>query len=949
MDQERYAAIQEVFKQAVSLPPTRREAFLLEACRGDESLLTEVRSLLDHDRQVGGPLDTPTAGRFGSGELPAAQEIKIRDLPRQIAGFRILRIIGEGGMGIVCEAKQDRPARHVALKLLQPRHFSSRMRHRFELESEVLGRLQHPGIAQVISSGMVELSGKPCPYFAMELIDGRAITDYARISKLSVGKRLELVIQLCDAVHHAHQRGVIHRDLKPANILVTNEGQAKVLDFGISRLVDDNDDRITRQTEVDQLIGTLQYMSPEQIAAGSDIDARSDVYALGAISFELLTGSPPIDIAERPLPDAIRAIAESDRARLRNAAPALPGDLDVIHAKALALDRTRRYDSASALARDLERFLKREPVSARPLSASYQIWSFARRNPALATTTAVLAFVLVAGIGVSTMLAVRAMRAEALAADRLHTVEEERDRAFAAEQVAQSRREEAERQRNIADAVNDFLNEDLLASANPERNGRNVTVREILGLASSRIGSRFEDNPLVEAAISMTIGTSLRSLGDLDAARDAFEHACQLYESTAGTAALETLRARRAFGLSLIDAGDLEQADDMITAAHESTRRHHASRQREIGRSLIDVGLVRIAQGRYEDAEKSIADGIQTIEASDNHEADDLLEARYHLLRSIIMQGRYDKAMSVGKKLFEDQHSLLGPSHPNTLITSTELAGLHLRREENAEAIDLLEQTASIQEQTFGPSHPETIHALSNLAAASKMIGRHDAAEPIYLKLVDLCKQESLQSLNLCSTVYNNLARLYDAQERFDESEPLYLQAISRRRELLGNNHPDTCGVMENLAAMYARTGRTDEATRLIGNVLESRRQVLGDSHRETIFSMYHLGSLFAKEGKLEQAAPLLAEAAQHAKSAFKPGSPWIGKYLVELGTVQLSLNRLEAAEGTLIEAYETLQAALGKKESLTRRAANELARLFEKKNDPDKATQWKTAAAPSE
>ena len=326
--------------------------------------------------------------------------------PAQVAGYRVVRFIGRGGMGAVYEAEQDNPRRLVALKVIRPGLASRDLLKRFDREAHLLGRLHHPGIAQVYAAGRAD-DGQP--FFAMELVAGPPLTEYANRHRLDTAARLELLARVCDAVQHAHDQGVIHRDLKPPNILVDAAGQPKVLDFGVARATD-ADLRATTATEVGQVIGTLAYMSPEQAAGDpAALDPRSDVYALGVVLFELLAGRLPYSLQGLPMAEAARVIHERDPDRLGSVNTAMRGDVETIVAKALEKDKARRYASAAALAADLRRFLAGEPIAARPASAWYQFRKFARRNKALVGGVAATFAALLAGLA----LAVTSARREA--------------------------------------------------------------------------------------------------------------------------------------------------------------------------------------------------------------------------------------------------------------------------------------------------------------------------------------------------------------------------------------------------------------------------------------------------------------------------------------------------------------------------------------------------------
>ncbi len=327
-----------------------------------------------------------------SGPLPGDPQ----PLPTSIGRYRILRLLGEGGMGMVYEAEQDFPQRIVALKVIRAGYATGEMLRRFENETQALGRLQHPGIAQIYDAGAVETPFGKQPYIAMELVRGQTLLDYCDSQKLNTRQRLELMAKICDAVQHAHQRGLIHRDLKPANILVGEDGQPKILDFGVARLTD-SDAQATRQTNMGEIIGTLAYMSPEQVSGeAEDIDTRSDVYALGVILYEVLSGKAPYAIG-RQIHEAVRAIRQDEPTALSSVNRTYRGDIETIVARALEKDKTRRYGSAAELAADIRRYLHDEPIVARPPSTTYQLQKFARRHKALVSGIAAVFVVLALG------------------------------------------------------------------------------------------------------------------------------------------------------------------------------------------------------------------------------------------------------------------------------------------------------------------------------------------------------------------------------------------------------------------------------------------------------------------------------------------------------------------------------------------------------------------------
>lgn len=377
-----------------------------------------------------------TTQPFDGGAIPW-NEPPVSAIPDHIGEYRILGLLGQGGMGAVYEAEQQSPRRAVALKVIRPGSASPEALRRFEVESQTLARLTHPSIAQIYGAGTFRSPlGATMPYFAMELVRGEPLTRHAQRASLSTAARLRLLAQIARAVDHAHTRGVVHRDLKPGNILVTPEGLPKILDFGIARVADEQRPE-TIATRTGEIVGTLAYMAPEQVAGDPEaIDPRADVYALGVILYELLTGALPIDLSGRGIADAARAIAEIEPARLGTSRRDLRGDPETIAHKALEKDRSRRYPSAAELAADIERYLSNQPIVARPPSALYLISKFTRRNTGLVAGVSAAFVALCVGAGVAIDRAIAATRAEHAARDA--ELEANAQRGLAERRLAQS-------------------------------------------------------------------------------------------------------------------------------------------------------------------------------------------------------------------------------------------------------------------------------------------------------------------------------------------------------------------------------------------------------------------------------------------------------------------------------------------------------------------------------
>ena len=745
MTPARWAQMKEVFLAAMEKPQSEREAFLSDACP-DASVRQEVRKLLE--AEDGPSLESPVPGMLAAAALPAV-----------IGRYRIVRLLGEGGMGAVYEAEQDQPRRTVALKVIKAGVASPELLRRFEHESQALGRLHHPGIAQIYEAGTADTGFGPQPYFAMELIQGESLLRYAEAHHLNTSQRLELMGKVCEAVHHAHQRGIIHRDLKPGNILVDETGQPKILDFGVARATD-ADAQATHQTDLGQLVGTLAYMSPEQVLADPlELDTRSDVYALGVILFELLAGRLPYEVSGQ-LPKAVRTIREEDPTRLSSISRTYRGDIETIVAKALEKDKARRYSSAAELAADIQRYLKDEPITARPPSAAYQVGKFARRHSALVIGVAVAFVILVAGVIASTWEAARAMRAE----------------------------EEALRQRDSAKAISDFLQNDLLAQASANVQARpdrkpdpDLKVRTALDRAAARIARRFDRQPLVEASIRQTMGDTYRELGLYPDAQRQLERALDLRRRTLGEDQPDTLRSTEALASLYRVQGKYALAEPLLTKALDARRRVLGEEHPDTLSAMNSLAVLYWEERRYAEAEplytKALV-GRRRISGEEHHET---LTIMANLASVYIDQGKYAQAELLLIKAVNGHRRVSGEEHPGTLNIMNTLAVTYRHEGKYAEAEALSTKILEAQRRVSGEEHPATLIAMHNLAMLYYQQERYAEAEPLVTKALAASRRvlgPAHRTTGLCLTL---LARLRLAQHRYAEAESVLRESTHDR------------------------------------------------------------------------------------------------------------------------------------------------------------------------
>lgn len=718
-----------------------------------------------------------------------ARRTDAQALPATIGRYRILRLLGEGGMGAVYAAEQESPQRIVALKVIRAGFADNEMLRRFENETQALGRLQHPGIAQIFDAGTAETPFGRQPYFAMELVRGETLLRYCDQHKLNVKQRLELMAKICDAVQHAHQRALIHRDLKPANILVGEDGQPKILDFGIARLTD-SDAQATRQTDVGQLLGTLAYMSPEQVLGDpAELDTRSDVYALGVILYELLAGKGPYEVG-RQIHEAVRVIREDEPTSLSVVNRTYRGDIETIVGKALEKDRTRRYGSAAELATDIRLHLHDKPIVARPPSTTYQIQKFARRNKVLVTGVAAVFVVLVVGVFASTWEAVQARRAE----------------------------RKAQQETAIAQAVNDFLQNDLLGQAsayNQSRPDPNITVRTVLDRAAQNVQGKFEKQPEVEGAIRDTIGRTYTDLGLYPEAHRQLERAVQLERTTSGVnspAAIQTLL-------------HLEDAEE--------------------------------AGGQYAQAEGHAREALETSRRALGAGSPTTITAMNRLTSALDYTGKYEEAEPLAKEAVAISRRVLGEDSRGTLSSMHFLAIIEYEMGKNAQAETLNSQILAVQLKNLGPDHPDTLSTMNNLAATYGSERKYAQAAALDEKLVAargrVLGPEHPDTLDVMS----NLGFDYRSERRFDQAQALDEKILAIEKRVLGPEHPLTLRSMHNMAADTRMLGDVAKAETLDRQTLAIRQRVLGPENPDTLWSMANLAGDLHAERQYAQAAAL--------------------------------------------------------------------------------------------
>jgi serine/threonine protein kinase len=795
--------------------------------------------------------------------LPGAADAV--DPPDQIGPYKILQVLGEGGMGVVYMAEQREPfERRVALKVIKLGMDTKEIIARFEVERQALAVMDHPSIARVFDAGATD-SGRP--YFAMELVHGVPITAYCDRERLRTRERVELFIEVCQAVQHAHQKGVIHRDLKPSNVLVSlQDGKPvpKIIDFGVAKAMDRRLTDLTLVTVLGQPVGTPSYMSPEQFeSSGLDVDTRTDVYSLGVLLYQLLVGKlpfEPVDIekrsrtghrtdAQRPstrlsrLGSETTEVAAQRRTDVRSLARQLRGDLDWITLKAMAVDRGRRYPTANGLASDLERYLKREPVVARPPSALYRMDRFARRHKAGVAFGAALVSLV---IGFSVVTALQAGR-----------IARERDR--------------AELEAAKATSINTFL-QDVLGSADPwERGDREMTVIQALDQSVKRIDESFREQPLVGAAVRRTIGLTYVSLARYGEADPLLESALSTRRSLLGESHDDTVE-------SLLDMGALRRRQGRYPEAGTIAREVVAFRRRTLGEdrpelalALSELATILSLEGKFDEAEKAEEEALAIRRRVYGNRHVDVAESLYNLATiANDWKGDYKKSEALHRESLSIRRDVLGPEHADVGLSLNALAVVSLDQGDFAAAEALYKESLEIQRKVFGEEHPEVAIVMENLGGVYYRQGQYDRSIELLRQVLVLRRKMLGENHTAVARTLHNIGAVYAGAKDYANAETAYDESILRLRTSLGADHPDVATALYNVGQFLKAKGDLVGAEKTLREVLDIRlRKLGGETNPEIATARLSLGAVLILEKRFEEAERLLLEARAAREATF--------------------------------------------------------------------------------
>ncbi len=823
-----------VFAAALELPAAQRGAYLDQACAGDSALRGQVEALLRVHDAAGNFFDklASVAKPGAEGQMPGSSgTIRLPSIPSEKPGdkigrYKLLQQIGEGGCGVVYMAEQEEPVRRrVALKVIKLGMDTKTVIARFEAERQALALMDHPNIAKVLEAGATD-TGRP--YFVMELVRGIKITDYCDENNLSTSARLELFIQVCQAIQHAHQKGVIHRDIKPSNILVADHDGTpvpKIIDFGIAKAT--TDQRLTDKTlftAFEQFIGTPAYMSPEQAKlSGLDIDTRSDIYSLGVLLYELLAGSTPFDAKElmssgldamrkiireqEPVRPSIR-FATLQAADLTTTAKRrstdtpkllhqLRGDLDWIVMKCLEKDRTRRYETANGLAMDIQRHLQNELVLARPPSVGYKFQRLVRRNKLAFTALAAVTAALIIGLGV-------AIWSFFIEQQALHQAEAERKTA----------KTEAAK----ATAISDFFQQSLRAANPDERKSSEYTVRQLLDDYAAGLEGQFTNQPEVEAAVRVTIGKAYYRLGAGDKAQPHLERALVLN--------------RKLYG------------------EHE-----------QVAATLADCAWASFEQKDPAKAELQARAALE-IYRKDGTVGQPVLFALWALQQALNIQNRIADSIVVGEQALDMARKTPNMEYPETASILHALAESKNGQSKFAEGETLARQAVEMHRRLQGSQHPETGWALVALGQALGAQNKLDEAERADREALNIFRRQFLSGNKSVDSATFFLRAVLEAKGDLPGLVGIDQTTLADQRSVLGENSPAVALTLSTLAGHLRAEGKQAEAERAYRDALALEGKLPGEEAALAANSSA-LAELLRRSGRMAEAGALAREAAQ--------------------------------------------------------------------------------------
>jgi serine/threonine protein kinase/tetratricopeptide (TPR) repeat protein len=892
--------------------PQARQALLARECAGDDELRHRLEALLQAHERPQPALDQPLAAVARGADATEEQPGTV------LAGkYKLVERLAEGGMGSVWLAQQQEPVkRAVAVKLIKRDDESRAILARFEAERQALALMDHPNIAKVLDGGTTE---RGAPFFVMELVKGVPITRFCDERKLTPKQRLELFIPVCQAIQHAHQKGIIHRDIKPSNVLVAlydDKPVPKVIDFGLAKATGPQLTEQTLLTGFGALVGTPQYMSPEQATLNNlDIDTRSDIYSLGVLLYELLAGSPPFgrqQLEKAGMLEVLRVIREEEPPRPSvklssdHALPSLAanrstepgrltrllrGEIDWIVMKALEKERARRYETANAFALDIARHLADEPVQAGPPRAGYRLRKFVKRHTGQVVAVGLVLLALLGGIVGTTLGLVQAeaaRQAEAERADGERRAKLDAEQAAAAETKAKDQAERRLRQVEKGASILAWVFHDLDPKTE-EKEGESLRVLlgRRLGEAVKQLEGEAVGDALVVARLQLLLGNSLRELGHFAQAEAVLTKAARTLETSLKPDHPDVLDTKHHLAFLYQDQGKYSRAETLYKEVLQGRTARHADDHPHTLIAKNNLAQLYQSRGMYAQAEKLYKEVLEVQTARQGADHPHTLNTKHNLALLYQAQGKYPQAEALYKVVLEGRIAKLGANHPYTLLTKNNLATLCKEHGEYARAETLFKEVLAVQTAKLGIDHPNTL------------------------------------------TTRNNLAVLYGARAKHAQAEALLKEVLEARRARLGADHPDTLHTSNNLALSYTYQGKHPQAEKLFKANLEVCTAKLGADHPETIKTMHNLAHLYRSQGKYEQAETIFKEVLRVSTATLGPEHP--GTLATKNGLARLyqAQRKYAQAETLFKEVLKIRTAKLGTANPSTVTTKHNLAALY--------------------
>ncbi len=878
MDAARWERIQTLFHAALELHELERLPFLMNQCAEDPELLADVLALLEEDARGTSLLERDLA--------EVAHEVLDGSVPvlRRVGPYCILKVLGQGGMGVVYLAERADLGSRVAIKVLRDASLSPLRYERFQREAQTLAQLNHPTIARLYDAAVLP---DGTPYIVMEYVEGVPLTEYCAAHRCSLRERLQLFRAVCEAVQHAHRQAVIHRDLKPSNVLVTAEGEVKLLDFGIAKQLE-NLDTPMDQTQAELRPMTPAYAAPEQLR-GEPVGVYSDVYALGVILYELLTGEHPFDLAGLTPGQIETKILESEpqtpSLRVRRAAgqaaarglgavsTAAWADLDVLCLTAMHPDPQRRYVTVEALLRDLDNFRRGRPLEARPDTLRYRTGKFLRRHRQPLAAAAVVVSLVMGLVGFYTA-----------------QLAEQRNLAHAqAEKAAQ---------------VSDYLI-GLFEAGDPySPESENLDVRALLERGESQ-AEELAGQPAVQAAMLNVLGRVYTQLSDFDRAEPLLRGALELRRAHADP--LDVAESLSSLANLLVDTGDYDGAEAALREALALRERYLPPNHPDLATNLANLGSVLNYKGQHADAEAIHRLALRMRRAIHQGPHEEIGASLNGLAVAVYQQGNYAAAEHFYREALAVNRAVFGREHASLTRILANLGKLYEELGDYATADSLLTEALRIRRATLGNVHFETAIGLSQLAGLYNVMGEPERAEPYYREALAIHERILPPNHQSIGTTVNGLALVLQQGGEYDEAEALFRRAAAIYRESLGERHRFTGVALCNLGHLFFLKEELDAAYASLRECLSILAEVHPDDHQELAHNRGRLGAVLA------------------------------------------ALGRYEEAEALLLQAYRVLHAQLGAEHLRTLHAARRLVELYEARGAPERAESYRRVLAAAE